>query len=402
MAHATTEVNVSDPGTLKVSTKLKTFYAILMFVGLLAFILTVINDPKRAWSAYLIGFFYTVTLALGGLFLTALQHVTHAGWSVNVRRLFESFTGFLPLAFVTGIIFMLLGAKELYIWLDPAIVAGDKLLQHKSAYLNSTFFWIRFVGFFFLWMLFAKVIVGRSLKQDETGDVSLTHRLVAPSVLFVLFFALSYSFFSLDTLMTLEPHWFSTIYGVYAFAGMFQSVMAVTIILIAYLWKKGLLKDMINENHLHDLGKFLFGFTVFWAYIAFSQYMLIWYANIPEETVFFEPRTHGSWGVISVSLILFKFIVPFFALLPQWAKRNVNHLVVISIWILVMQFVDLYWLVYPGYNHEQVILGLPEVGIFLGFIGLFIFAVTQFLSKHSLIPFKDPRIHESVNHHVVY
>ncbi|MCB9025301.1 MAG: molybdopterin oxidoreductase [Bdellovibrionaceae bacterium] len=404
MGHSHGHVEVKDPGALQVSSRLKTFYSVLMFIGAAAFVITLASgNTERAWHAYLLGFFYTVSLSLGGLFLAALQHITKAGWSVNVRRLFESFTAYLPWAVGMGAILLVFGSGHLYEWLHPNVVAADALLQHKAPYLNRTFFWIRFFGFFGLWMYFTKAIVGRSLEQDKTGEVNLTHKMLSFSIPFIITFALSYSFFSVDTLMSLEPHWFSTIFGVYTFAGLFQSTIAFVIIVIAYLISKNRLSGFVNENHLHDLGKFLFAFTVFWAYIAFSQYMLIWYANLPEETVFFEPRSHGSWGMVSLGLILFKFIVPFLALLPQWAKRKLDHLVAVSILILIMQFVDLYWLIYPSLSkNNELVFGATEVLVFLGFIGLFIFSVARFLSKHSIVPFRDPRIQESMHHHVVY
>lgn len=383
------------------SNRLKTIYSIFMFLGLAAFVVTLITDKERAWHSYLISFFYFVSLALGGLFFTAVQHVTKAGWSVNIRRLVEAFASFLPYAFV-GAIVLLLGSTHLYEWTHADVVANDPLLKHKAPYLNLTFFVIRLVGFFGLWVWFSKILVGSSVKQDATGDESLTHKLLPWSVGFLPVFALSYTFFSFDSLMSLEPHWFSTIYGVYAFAGLFQSTMAATILLILYLSKKGLLRGFVDENHLHDLGKFLFGFTVFWAYIAFSQYMLIWYANLPEETVYYLPRLEHGWLAVSISLVVFKFIVPFLALLPRWAKRTPTHLAAVSILILIMQYVDLYWLVYPSLSHEEVKFSFSEIFIFLGFAGLFLFAVARFLSKNSVVAIKDPRIQESLHHHVVY
>lgn len=392
---------LADPGVMKVSTRMKTVYAVLMFLGLVGFILTLVRDPARAWHGYIVGYFYFTTIAVGGLFFAAIQHLTSAGWSVNIRRLVESLTAFLPIAFVGGILLLFVGA-DVYSWFDPEIVANDPILEGKASYLNMTFFGIRLVIFLGLWLFFAKLIVGRSLKQDQTGDESLTTKLMKPSVIFMLIFALTYSFFSVDVLMALEPHWFSTIFGVYCFAGLFQSTMACTILLAVHFMKKGQLTGYVDENHLHDLGKFLFAFTVFWAYIAFSQYMLIWYANLPEETIFFVPRSHGSWMWVSIGLIVFKFIVPFFALLPRWAKRSPAHLVAISILILVMQFVDIYWLVFPNLNHDEVIFSFSEILIFCGFAGLFLFTVTRFLSRHKIVPVKDPRIHESLGHHVVY
>lgn len=393
--------NVVDPGTMNVSNRTKTLYSVLIFLGVLGFILTLVRDPGRAWHGYLVGYFYFTTVAIGGLFFAAVQHMTSAGWSVNIRRLVEALTAFLPMAAVGGILLIVAG-PQLYSWLRPEVVAEDALIQHKTPYLNLTFFAIRMVLFLGLWLWFGKIIVGRSLEQDKTGDESITHRMMKPSVIFMLVFALSYSLFSVDTLMSLEPHWFSTIFGVYCFAGLFQSTMACTILLAVYFMKKGQLKGFVDENHLHDLGKFLFAFTVFWAYIAFSQYMLIWYANLPEETIFFIPRSHGSWMWVSIALILFKFIVPFFALLPRWAKRTPAHLVAVSVLILIMQYVDIYWLVFPNFNHDETVFSFSEVLIFLGFAGLFLFSVTRFLSKNSIVPYRDPRIQESLHHHVTY
>ncbi len=386
---------------LNLSSQTKTLFAVLIFVGLGAFVFTLLNNPERAWHAYLIGLFYFTSLSLGGLFFSAIQHITKAGWSVTIRRLAESLTAFLPYAALAAI-GLLFGGKALYSWLRPEVIAVDSLVQHKGAYLNLTFWLVRLVVFFGSWILFAKVIVGRSVAQDKTGDVSLTHSLLGPSILFVAVFALSYSLFSVDLLMSLDPHWFSTIFGVYCFAGLFQSTMATLILLVIFLRGKGLLQGLVNENHLHDLGKFLFAFTVFWAYIAFSQYMLIWYANLPEETIFYLPRSQGSWMWMSLMLIVFKFVVPFIALLPRWAKRSSVHLTAVSILILVMQFFDLYWLVYPNLNSEKVVFALPEVLIFCGFLGGFLFVVTRFLGINSVIPAKDPRLQEAIGHHVVY
>jgi hypothetical protein len=275
-------------------------------------------------------------------------------------------------------------------------------LTHKAGYLNQTFFIIRLVLVFGLWLAFAKVIVGRSLKQDATGDESLTVRSVKTSIAFLMVFALSYTFFSMDMLMSLEPHWFSTIFGIYCFAGLFQSTMAAMILIILYLKRKGKLAGYVNENHLHDLGKFMFAFTVFWAYIAFSQYMLIWYANLPEETGYFIRRLSPGWVGVSISLLVFKFVVPFLALLSRRSKRNPTQLAFVSVLILVMQYVDIYWLVYPSLNPEKAHFGLPEIGGFAFFGGLFIMSVTRFLSRNELVAYRDPRIAESMHHHVVY
>ncbi len=397
---ATEIKKLNSPGPLVIPAQIKTITAVLMFLGLAGFLFSLSSDQHRAWYAYLVPLFYFVSLSLGGLFFTCLQHVTSAGWSVTIRRLCESLTAFLPFAAVAMIVFMVFGAKHLYEWLNAAEVAKDEMLQHKAGYLNQTFFWVRSILFFGIWLYFSKVLVGRSTEQDKTGDPQLTIKSVKTAIGFILLFALSYSFFSIDLLMSLEPHWFSTIYGVYCFSGLFQATMAVVIIMAIMM--KNQLKGFVTEEHIHDLAKFLFAFTVFWAYIAFSQYMLMWYANLPEETTFFLPRSEGPWVLVSLALLIFRFIVPFFALLPRWAKRSSSHLVVISVLILVMEYVDLFWLTYPSMNEHEIVFGIPEVSAFLLFLGSFIFMVSNFLSRHSVVAIRDPRLDEALHHHVVY
>lgn len=360
-----------------------------------------IGEGERVWHSYLTSYFFFSCLALGGLFFTAIQHAVSAGWSVNVRRLSEAMTAFLPVVLVGGVLLIFAGAN-LYLWLDHDVVAKDPILQGKSAYLNSTFFVIRVIVSAGLWLFFAKKMVDYSIKQDSDGDESWTKKSVPVSIAFIMVFALTFSLFSVDLIMSLEPHWFSTIFGVYCFAGAFQSSLAFMVLLSLYVQSKGWVTGLITTEHVHDLAKLLKGFTVFWAYIAFSQFMLIWYANLPEETVFYLHRSHGGWMEVSLSLLIFKFIVPFVLLLPRWAKRTPKHLIMVCTLVLIMQYVDIYWMVYPNYSNEHLTFSWVELGSFIGFCGLFLFLTTRFLSRHNLVPIKDPRIHESLSHHVTY
>lgn len=401
MANPTATNNRITPGPLPFTSSLKTICYVLMFLGVVTFAITLMRNPDRAWHAYLTGYFYFFVIAIGGLFFVALQHMTAAGWSVNVRRFCEALTAYLPVSAV-GAIGVVLAGHHLYEWMDKGKVAEDTLLAHKSGYLNPTFFVIRLIVFFGGWLFFSKKIVGFSLTQDKNSDDSLTYTARKYSVACILFFAISFSLFSVDLIMSLQPHWFSTIFGVYCFSGMFQATMATVILYLVYAKKKGYLEGYVDQNHMHDLGKFMFAFTIFWAYIAYSQYMLIWYANLPEETIFYLPRLTGQWTIVSASLLLFKFVVPFMALLSRRAKRNMTYLASIAVLILIMQYVDIFWLVYPNLSRQEVILGLPEILIWLGFAGSFVFAVSRFLSQHAMVPIHDPRIHESLHHHVVY
>lgn len=389
-------------GPMTVTSSMKTVMMVLMALGVAGVGFGIFAHPTRAWHAYLVAMFYFLSLGLGGIFFVAIQHLTKAGWSVTVRRFSEAFSAYLPFAAVMALVFGVLGSKHLYQWFNTAFVAQDEILQHKAAYLNPTFFFVRLFVFFGIWLFFSHRLVHLSTDQDKSGDPNLTLATVKPSIGFLLLFALSYSLFSVDVLMSLDPHWFSTIFGVYCFAGLFQSTMAAMILLTLFFMKNGKVNGYVTMDHVHDLGKFLKAFTVFWAYIAFSQYMLMWYANLPEETTFFITRSEGSWALVSVLLIVFKFIVPFIALLPRWAKRTPVHLATICVLILVMQYVDVYWLVYPNLNEKELVFGLTEILAFCGFLGLFLFALTRFLSRNNIVAIRDPRIDEALHHHVVY
>ena len=390
--------------TIKNWDKIKTTSTVCIFIGVVVFALSLaMGKGEQAWHAYLLSYFYFILFPLGALFFISVHHCVKAGWSVGARRLAEAVTAYLPIACVLTLP-LVVGAFSLYDWLDPKYVAKDPILLHKAPYLNLPFFLVRLAVFFGGWIFFAKMLTGFSLRQDQDGDIKWTNRSAKYSVAFLLFFALSLSFFSVDLLMSLDAHWFSTIFGVYVFAGLFQSVFAVLILLSAWLilQEGGKYKKWINENHLHDMGKFLFAATVFWAYIAFSQYMLIWYANLPEETTFFLPRSKGAWAVVSILLILFKFIVPFLVLLPRQVKRKWSAMVPIASLILLMQFVDLYWLIYPHFDPDFPRFGYLEAGVFLFFLAVFVRSTLTFLQKHPPVPLKDPREAESLSHRVTY
>ena len=392
----------------KIKNHLNSFLTIFIFLGILSFVFALSFGLKeRVWHAYLLSYFYFVLLSLSGLFFVSIHHVTKAGWSVFLRRGAEALTAYLPYAFVLTLP-LLYGAFSLYSWLDPAQVAKDPLLLHKKPYLNFPFFALRLLVFVGGWAFFAHKLKSFSLQQDQDGKVIWSQKSVPWSVGFLFFFALSLSLFSVDLIMSLDAHWFSTIFGVYVFAGLFQAVFALLILLSAILRTQDIatklsgIKAKINENHLHDMGKYLFAGTLFWAYIAFSQYMLIWYANLPEETTFFLPRSKGAWAFISIILIVFKFIVPFLILLPRYVKRNWQCMIYISALILIMEFVDIYWLIYPHFDSHLPRFGWLELVVFLCFAGIFVHAVLSFFKKHPAIPLKDPRAKEALSHKVTY
>ena len=384
------------------SKKLKSLLSVFIFIGFVSFSAgMVFADRGRVWSAFLTASLFVFFISLGGVFFTAIQHVSKAGWSVNIRRFMEAFSRYIPFGCVFAFALIFSG-DYLYDWFNPQTVAEDHLLSKKSAYLNKVFFIVRLLIFSGIVIGFSRLLTGLSLKQDRTGQEILTHKSLKASIAFLLCFAVGWTFFSVDTLMSLEPHWFSTIFGIYTLAGMLQAFTAGLILMIIYFMRQGILNGTVNENHLHDLGKFLFGWTAFWAYIAFSQYMLIWYANLPEETIYYLPRSQNDWMWVSLALGAFKFIVPFLFLLPRWVKRDPGALTVVSVLILVMEYVDIYWMVYPSYSRESVHFGLLEVGLLAGFVSLFLYVTLNFLSRHPAVPLQDPREGESSRHKVTY
>ncbi|MBO9665725.1 MAG: molybdopterin oxidoreductase [Bdellovibrio sp.] len=381
--------------------KLKTLSFALVAIGLLTFVIGLMKNPDRLWTSYLVAFFFFSCMGLSGLFWIAINNTAKAGWSVSIRRFAEATTSFIPFILVFGLV-LLLGFKKLFIWADPAVIASNPVIAAKTAYLNPTFFVIRLLIFVVGCMIFRWVIVGNSLKQDVSGDENLTHKNVGPAIGFIAFFALMFSFFSVDLLMSLLPTWYSTIFGIYCFSGLFQAGLAFLAIVIVLMRRSGLVKGYVTVEHQHDVVKYLKGFSIFWAYIAFSQFMLMWYANLPEETEYYIMRSLGGWMSISTALLIFRFVVPFLALLPRAAKRNDANVILVSVLVLIMQYVDIYWMVYPNFFDGQVTFGFWEIGIFAGFAGIFLLCIMNFWSKHSLVPVKDPRMHEALNHHVAY
>ncbi|MBI2608921.1 MAG: hypothetical protein HYW47_04890 [Deltaproteobacteria bacterium] len=371
--------------------KLKTIALVLFVLTSAHFVISFLASPKHALFNYLLSFSNTMSLALAGLFWTLVHHATKAHWSVVIRRISESFTFVIPFGLLLTIP-LFLGLDVLYTW------SHDHHLQHKALYLNDVFFILRTIFYFSIWLLIYFKVVKPSYKQDQVEDLSITQNMWKWSCIGLVLFGFTISFAAIDWLMTLDPHWFSTIFGVYYFAGSIVAGLAAMILIISLLKKHGYLQ-VLNENHLHDLGKLLFGMNVFWAYIAFSQYLLIWYGNIPEETIFFHKRTVGSWNEASLFLPLGHFLIPFMVLLSRSAKRNITILSLASIWLLLMHYVDLYWLIMPNFSPEKAPLGLLEVCGWVWSLSLVFIIVIKILGKHPLIPLKDPQLQVSLEHH---
>lgn len=356
------------------------------------------GSPERAWAGYLVGFFFCLLLALAGPFFTAAQYLAGAGWSVSVRRIPEAMGAFLiPAAVFAAGLFV--GVPRLYHWAHHEVVAKDMVLLRKAPYLNTTRMAIFAAIAFVAWIAISGAIVRNSRNQDTSGDARLTKRNAVLSAVFMLFFALTLSTSAFDWLMSLDPHWFSTMWAVYIFSMLMQAGMALIALSVMLIRRTGKLEGFVSDAHQHDLGKFVFAFTVFYAYIAFSQFMLIWYANLPEETTFYLERFGHGWGAVSLAIIVAKFFLPFLVLLPRKAKHSPAVMIPMTIWILGATFLELWWIVMPNISHHGPHLPWMEVMVALGFFGVFLIAFGYSLSRHQIVPIRDPRLHEAVHHH---
>jgi len=351
------------------------------------------------FHAYLINYCYFLSISLGGLFFVALGHATRAGWSVTTRRLAELIAAnipFLAVLFLPILLPVLAGSGSLYVW-NSASAGGDELLRHKIAYyLNPGFFTVRTVFYFLVWGWMARFFLLRSVEQDTSGDPALTTRMERFSPVALVLFALTVSFASFDWMMSLEPAWFSTIFGVYFFSGAAVGFLATIILVAMLLQSTGRLTSSITVEHYHDLGKLLFTFVFFWGYIAFSQYMLIWYANYPEETTWYLTRQTGSWKWVSLVLLFAHLLIPFCGLLSREAKRRKAILGFWAAWLLVVHWIDLYWLVAPSLNRDGVRIGLIDAACFVGIGGVYLAGLLRLAHGRSLVPLGDPRIEESL------
>ena len=357
-------------------------------------------DAHQFYFSYLVGWVFCLTIAIGALFFLFFQHLTRAYWVVAVRRLPEVLAYSFPLLAVLFIP-IIFGMHDLYHWTheelyDPASPEYDEILAGKRVYLNTPFFLIRIVFYFAVWIYIAYRLYTLSVRQDveEDREIPVAQRRVSAWGLPLT--AVTTAFASYDLLMSLDPHWFSTIFGVYFFAGSIQAVLCVIALSGILLQRSGMLQQTITKEHYQDLGKLMFGFVVFWAYIAFSQYMLIWYGGIPEETVWYRHRIEHGWGYHSAALLGLNFILPFLILLPRATKRSIPLMSIMTIWLLIMHWFDLHWLSMPVLHADHAGFHWLDFACWLGLVLVFVSAYLWRLSRHPLVPQRDPRLAKSL------
>ena len=401
------------------------------------------GNMPRLLFAYLIGWVFCLSISLGALFFVMIHHITKARWSTTIRRIPEALVASFPLIAIAGIP-VLLGMHDLFHWTheDLYVVGGpeyDAILAGKRAYLNTPFFIARYVLYFAAWTWLGSRLWSISVRNDANPSAENTLQLRKISAYGIPIAAVTTAFASFDYLMSTDPHWFSTMFGIYFFAGGWLGALCL-VTFIALLLKKGGMLPEVTVEHTQDMGKYMFAFVVFWTYIAFSQYMLYWYANLPEEIVWFHKRFEGGWGVVAISLLVFNFVLPFLLLLPRATKRIAPALATMAVWLLVMHWVDLWWIAMPSMHvaaeagHAALVtsggdllaslqavapaeavqeavhgpaegmglhvvaphLPLVEMAIWLGLFGLYVGAALLRLRRHALTPYGDPYYAESL------
>jgi len=369
---------------------------ILMVIGLLGIILSYYENPLRSAYNNIILFLFLASIGVGSLFLIGIEYLSGAVWSVPFRRIPEFLSNiliFLPIIVLP----LLFNMNNIFHWLHPEILKADELLKSKAPYLNVQFFIVRVIIFLLIWIIFYLILFKNSTKQDDTKDPTLTKKNIKFSAAFMPFFAITITFTAIDWLMSLEPHWYSTIFGVYYFAGTVLAALSSSTIAIVLLNENGYLIQGLKEDHYYSLGALLFAFVNFWAYIAFSQYLLIWYANLPEETIWFLNRWEGNWKFISIGLIFVHFVVPYFGLLSQPSKMNPKRLLFMSSWILFAHYYDLYWLSIPNFSKDSFIFSWNEISFVLFAVGILITVIYKQSNKYNLIPVGDPKLKRGID-----
>jgi hypothetical protein len=376
---------------------------VLLALGGVGAGLGVALDPRQLGFSYLLAFMFFLSLSLGGLFFVIVHHLFDANWSVSLRRVAEHLA---CLSAVLAVLYVPLAllAPHLYEWMDPA--SADEVLKAKAGYLNKPFFYLRAVFFFAVWIFLSWRLRYWSLQQDETGAAECTHRMRRLAAGGVFLFAITLTLAAIDWMMALQHHWFSTMYGVYYFAGSVWVTMATLYLIGAWLRRVGSLKELIQARQMKDVGVLMLVFTVFYAYIHFSQYLIIWNANLPEETFWYVVREKGWWWPVSLTLVFGHFLLPFLLLLRIDFKLKLTLMLPLCVWAWLMHFVDISFNVLPPLQQAQSNLGAfpwhwTNLACFAFVGGALGLAFLRSLARHPAYPLKDPRLKEALTVHEV-
>ncbi len=389
--------HIDDPGPLRIPPALTLGTLAVGVLGLLVFLFAAFTGAEEtrqsAWAGFFVSYIFFFFIALGAAAFLAIQYVTGAKWIVVLRRLPEALTSFLYRGGFVFPLFALLGTGYIYSWAAP-----DATYPYpntvKEWWLSPGVHVVKVIVYVVPLVFLAFFLVKNSLRSDRRPDPGFSQRQLRLSIIFLVAFGFLFSLFSWDVVMSVEPRWFSTMFGVYCFSGAFLSAIAAMMILTFVLRRR---TDLVQGRHLYDMGTYVMGFATFMAYIGFSQFMLIWYANLEDETLFYIRRFEGNWMPLVVALSLLKFIIPFLVLMPPRMRTNVYAQVICCLGILLGQFIDIYWIVMPAYSDTLVLPGLVNVATFLGVAGIFGWSTLSFFASHSYLPAGDPDLLSSVN-----
>jgi hypothetical protein len=375
----------------------------ILSIGIVLFIFAFMADQTRASFNLIVLLMWVFSIGFGSLFLIALEHIVGADWSVPFRRITEILAA---LIFATPIIALPLffNLDVVFTWLHPQVLEADKYVRGKTPYLNQSFFIIRNIIVFLIMFVFYFLFVGKSFRQDKNQSNKSNNWLPKVAAIFMPIFALSLTIVAMDWLMSLEPKWFSTIFGVYYFAGSVLAALSLVTYVTISLAERGYLSKYITEDHYYNFGALLFAFTNFWAYIAFSQFMLIWYANLPDETLWYINRSSNGWFLVSIGLIFIRFAIPYMALVTKPSKSNPFRLKIIALWIFAAHFYDLYWVVIPEYTKKTAanspVFSWFELAVPIVVVGLVIVVFNLLGKNRNLMPIGDPKFKNGLEFHL--
>ena len=380
--------------SFKFEKKVKFILVSFIFVGLISLLYGILfSSTEKVWSAVLQNAVFFLTIGLGASFFVAVHIITQSGWHVSIQRIPEAISMTLPI----GAIFMLVtlfGLNHIFHWIHE--VHHDPVIMQKEAYLNIPFFIIRLLFYLIIWILLTVVLRRLSVKNDIENNPNILVKSRRYAALFIVFFAITIVTFAWDWLMSIEAHWFSTLFGWYVLAGVIVKSFAVIIIVLALLRKLNYMQFVTTEN-IHDLARYLFSFSIFWMYLWFSQYMLIWYANIPEETFYFIKRIENYPELFYLNLIL-NFLIPFLVLIVRKFRRILWLVTTMAVVVFIGQWVDHYLMIFPGTMAEVAKINFFDIGLSLGFVGIFLWSTLWALSKAELLPKNHPYVQESFHY----
>ncbi len=369
----------------------------LFVIGIITVVFGLMSNPVKTWANLLVGNYYFLSVAIGASFFAALQYISQSGWSSGFVRIPQAISSFIPVAGILMLPIILFGLHDLYHWTHPGITDHDPLLAHKSPYLNIPFFVIRYAAFFIVWTVLLIVLRRFSLKEDQEGGLKYFEKSEFYSKVYIFVLAITFSLASFDWIMSIDAHWFSTIFAVRNFVSAFYHGSVIILMVVIILNKAGYLQ-FLKKSHLKDFTKYVFMLGIVWAYTWFSQYILIWYANIPEETIYYLPRTKGDFQFFFYAELIINWLVPFVLLLSGKIQTSKNALLAICIFLMFGQWVDLYQQVIVG-TYGKLDINYIEVGTFIGYLGIFAFIVGRTLTKAPLVAKNHPYLEESLEHH---